>query len=129
MGIVDATRLIPTRPSSFRAMLRLRRRRTSSFLTILRLRRRRCASSVVGIHNTFRQALEPLVSGAPGSVELLGLEHRARVRPPVVYCRAGAAPVHRDHGHRRLHTGCSSDALQIVVSLGLLVGHYQRTTP
>ena len=108
MGIMDATRLVPTRASSFRPMLRLRRRRASSFFTILRLRRRR-ASSVVRVHNARRQAVEPVVGGAPGSVELLGLD--ARVRPPVVYDRAGASPVHRDHGHRRLHgRGPCSDA-------------------
>tara|TARA_B100000795_G_scaffold265013_1_gene246274 strand:+ start:773 stop:1150 length:378 start_codon:yes stop_codon:yes gene_type:complete len=101
MGIVDATRLVPTRASSFRPMLRLRRRRASSFFTILRLRRRR-AASVVRVHNACRQAMEPVLGGAPaGSVELLG--RWSSGRPPVVYHRAGAAPVHRDDWHRRLH--------------------------
>ena len=108
MGIMDATRFVPTRASSFRPMLRLRRKRASSFFTILRLRRRR-AASVVRVHNARRQAVEPVVGRAPGSVELLGLEHRARVRPPVVYYRAGAAPVHTNHGHR-LGTGLACTA-------------------
>ena len=95
MALMNSTRLVPSRASSVHPMLRLGRRRASSFFALLRLRRR--AASGVRLHNACWQAMEPLVGGAPGSVDLLGLVHRPRVRPAVVYNRA--APVHGDHGH------------------------------
>ena len=96
VALMNSTRLVPSRASSVHPMLRLGRRRASSFFfAVLRLRRR--ASSVVRLHNACWQAMEPLVGGAPGSVDLLGLVHCPRVRPAVVYNRA--APVHGDHGH------------------------------
>ena len=111
MALMHSTRLVPSRASSVHPMLRLGRRRASSFFAVLRLRRR--ASSVVRLHNACRQAMEPLVGGAPGSVDLLGLVHRPRVRPAVVYNRA--APVHGDHGHGA-RSGLQSSAAAISVT-------------